>query len=61
VTALKMVPVTESVNIPFVQQFLDDQRVLQPNEIMEDAAAALLAELGRWTEAIGPLRAERAS
>lgn len=61
VTALKMVPVTESVNIPFVQQFLDDQRVLQPNEIMEDAAAALLAELGRWIEAIGPLRAERAS
>src|ERR1700761_4507730 len=47
VTALKMVPMADAVHIPFVQQFLDDQRVLQPNDIMESAAAALLAELAR--------------
>jgi NAD(P)H-dependent FMN reductase len=56
VTGLKMVPMTEAVHIPFVQQFLDDQRVLQPNEIMEDSATALLDELARWTGALAQLR-----
>ena len=59
VSALKMVTMADSVNIPFVQQFLDEQRVLQPNEIMESAATALLDELARWTSAVGPLRAPR--
>ena len=53
VSALKMVPMAEAVNIPFVPQFLDEHRVLQPNQIMEDAATALLAELARWT---GPMQ-----
>lgn len=61
VTALKMVPVTEAVNIPFVQQFLDDQRVLVPNEIMQDAAGAMLAELARWAGTMAVLRQPRAS
>jgi hypothetical protein len=55
--ALKMVPMTDAVNIPFVQQFLDEQRVLQPSDIMESAAAALIAELARWTSAMQSLRA----
>jgi NAD(P)H-dependent FMN reductase len=59
VSALKMVPMADSVNIPFVQQFLDEQRVLQPNDIMESAATALLDELARWTSVVGPLRAPR--
>ena len=56
VSALKMVPMTDAVNIPFVQQFLDDQRVLQPNDIMESAATAMLGELVRWTTAMRSLR-----
>ena len=56
VSALKMVPMTDAVNIPFVQQFLDDQRVLQPNDIMESAATAMLSELTRWTTAMRSLR-----
>ncbi len=56
VSALKMVPMTEAVNIPFVQQFLDEDRVLQPNDIMESAATALLAELARWHGAMRALR-----
>ena len=59
VSALKMVPMADSVNIPFVQQFLDEERVLQPNDIMESAATALLDELARWTSVVGPLRAPR--
>jgi NAD(P)H-dependent FMN reductase len=57
VSALKMVPVTDAVNIPFVQQFLDENRVLQPNDVMEGAATAMLDELARWTEATSSLRA----
>jgi NAD(P)H-dependent FMN reductase len=56
VSGLKMVPMTEAVHIPFVQQFLDDKRVLEPNEIMEDSAAALLGELAKWTSAMAELR-----
>jgi NAD(P)H-dependent FMN reductase len=56
ISALKMVPMNEAVHIPFVQQFLDDQRVLQPNDVMEAAATALLDELARWTSAVSPLR-----
>ena len=56
VTTLKMVPVFDSVNIPFVQQFLDSEQRLAPNEIMESAATAMLDELARWTPALQSLR-----
>src|SRR6266481_5648044 len=39
-TTLKITPVFEAVNIPFVQQFLDSGRTLQPNEVMTEAATA---------------------
>jgi NAD(P)H-dependent FMN reductase len=55
-SALKVVPVTEAVNIPFVQEKLDENGRLKPNEIMEGAATAMLNELVRWEHAIGPLR-----
>ncbi len=55
-TALRIVPVTDSVNIPFVAQFLDEDRRLKPNEIMEQAATAMLDELVRWTESLRSLR-----
>jgi NAD(P)H-dependent FMN reductase len=56
-SALKIVPVTDSVNIPFVGEKLDEDGRLKPNEIMEAAAAAMLDELARWTQALRPLRA----
>ena len=56
VTALKMVPVFEAVNIPFVTQFLDEQKRLQPNEILTLAAQSMLDELARWTAALQTLR-----
>jgi NAD(P)H-dependent FMN reductase len=56
VTALKMVPVFDAVNIPFVQQFLDSDRRLVPNEIMESAVIAMLDELLRWTASLQALR-----
>lgn len=55
VTTLKMVPVPEAVSIPFVQQFLADG-VLHPNDVMEQAATAMLDELLALTGALEPLR-----
>jgi NAD(P)H-dependent FMN reductase len=56
-SALKIVPVTDSVNIPFVREKIDEDGRLKPNEIMEDAATAMLDELARWSQALAPLRA----
>jgi NAD(P)H-dependent FMN reductase len=54
VTALRMVPVVDSVNIPFVQQFLAPDGTVAPNQIMLDAAAAMLDELLRVTRLLRP-------
>ncbi|MGH3195348.1 MAG: NADPH-dependent FMN reductase [Streptosporangiaceae bacterium] len=55
-SALKIVPVLDSVNIPFIREKLDEDGRLKPNEIMEQAAAAMLDELARWAGALRPLR-----
>ncbi len=56
-SALKMIPVVDSVNIPFIKEKLDEDGRLKPNEIMETAATAMLDELARYAEALRPLRA----
>src|SRR6478672_6151814 len=60
VTALKLLPITEAVNIPFVAQFLEDGAIVA-NDVMEQAAVAMLDELVRVEAALRPLRAEQAS
>jgi len=56
VTALRMLPVYDSVNIPFHAQLLDSDGVLRPNEVMEQAAGTMLDELVRTEAALRPLR-----
>jgi NAD(P)H-dependent FMN reductase len=56
-TTLKIVPVFEAVNIPFVREFLDEDGRFKPNEAMEASATAMLDELLRWTGSLRPLRA----
>jgi NAD(P)H-dependent FMN reductase len=53
---LRLFPLFEAVNIPFTAQFIDDEGVLRPNEIMEQAATAMLDELLRVEAALRPLR-----
>jgi NAD(P)H-dependent FMN reductase len=55
-SGVRLVPLTDSVNIPFVREKLDEEGRLKPNEIMEQAAAAMLDELARYAEALRPLR-----
>jgi NAD(P)H-dependent FMN reductase len=54
---LKVTPVVEAVNIPFVHQFLDDEDQFRPNAVLEQAADAMLDELLRVESALRPLRA----
>jgi NAD(P)H-dependent FMN reductase len=55
-SALKIVPIAEAVNIPFVHQHVDESGRFKPTEIMEDSATAMLTELLRWEQALRPLR-----
>lgn len=56
VTSLQMLSLTPAVNIPFVVNFLDEQKVLQPNDAMNAGAEALLDELARVVPAMRSLR-----
>jgi NAD(P)H-dependent FMN reductase len=56
VTTLKMTPLSEAVSIPFVHSMIDEDDQLQPNDIMEAAAKAMLDELCRVSDALQPLR-----
>ena len=54
VTALKMIPVAESVNLPFFGQFIDESGTVRPNDVMTRSADAMLDELARITALIRP-------
>jgi NAD(P)H-dependent FMN reductase len=55
-SALRMMVVTDAVNIPFVRNQLDEDGRFKPSELVEASATAMLDELLRWTEALRPLR-----
>jgi hypothetical protein len=51
-----MLPVFEAVSIPFHPQFIGEDGRVQANDIMEQAAGAMLDELVRVEGALRPLR-----
>jgi len=57
-TALKIMPVPEAVNIPFVFQHLDEDKRFKSTELIDASAVAMLDELQRWTESLATLRAK---
>lgn len=56
VTAFKMMPMLEAVNIPFFAQLLENG-VFKSNETHDKAVPVMLDELLRWSEAMKVLRA----
>ncbi len=54
-TTLKMTPLFEAVSIPFVASFMEDGKFV-PNDVLEQGAESMLAELGRMEEALRGLR-----
>jgi NAD(P)H-dependent FMN reductase len=57
ITTLKMTPLVESVPIPFVNQFFDDEDHFTPSDSIETAFTTMLNELVRVESALRPLRA----
>jgi NAD(P)H-dependent FMN reductase len=56
-TSLKVMPMVESVAIPFFAQHIDkDTGAFSPGEVQEKAAVMMLDELFKWTTALKPLR-----
>jgi NAD(P)H-dependent FMN reductase len=55
-SAVRVAPVMDAVNIPFVRNLLDEDGRFKPNELLEASATAMLDEVLRWTEALRPLR-----
>ncbi len=56
VTTLKMVPVTESVNIPFFAKYIDDLEKFNGDETLQKSAGDMLNELAKWAAALKPMR-----
>jgi NAD(P)H-dependent FMN reductase len=54
--SLRITPMMDAVNIPFVRERLDENGRLKPSEEMEAAATVMLDELARWAQALRPLR-----
>ena len=56
VTALKMMPLMEAVNVPFFTKFIDEQNKFNADDIVQKSAEAMLKELLKWTEALQQIR-----
>ena len=57
VTALKMMPMTEAVHLPFFMKSFAPDGTFAPDETHARAATTMLDELLRWTNAMTVLRA----
>lgn len=54
--SMKVVTVSEAVNLPFFTQFINDDEQFVPNEVAEKAAATMFKELLRWTKGMKAIR-----
>ncbi|MDQ6756702.1 MAG: NAD(P)H-dependent oxidoreductase [Bacteroidota bacterium] len=55
VTALKMMPLAEAVNVPFFTKYIDEQNKFTADETIQKSAEGMLKELLKWTEALKPM------
>ncbi len=55
VTAVKLYPLIEQVNIPFYQQFIEDGEI-HANDVMESAVVGMLDQIVALEAALRPLR-----
>ncbi len=60
-TAVKIMPIPEAVQIPFFSQLMDPNGAFRGSESLEKSASTMLDELYRWAEALSGLRPTRAT
>ena len=58
VQALRMTPVVEAITIPFPAPFFDSEGVFVPNDLIEQSAGALVAELAVQADLLSARRAK---
>lgn len=58
VTSMKMVPIVESVTLPFAAKLVADEK-FAATEAHDKSAEVMLEELLRWAEALAPMRAPK--
>ncbi len=56
VTTLKMMPLPESIALPFFTKHIDENGVFKGDEQLDKSASALLKELESWTGALKTIR-----
>ena len=56
-TALKMMPLLESVMVSLFTKSIDEKGVFTANELQESHAQLMLDALVRWHKALAPMRA----
>ncbi|HEY0579427.1 MAG TPA: NAD(P)H-dependent oxidoreductase [Candidatus Nitrosocosmicus sp.] len=56
VTALNMVPIVESLSIPFFTKFINNEGEFNPEDIVIKSAHVMFTELARWSEALKTMR-----
>ncbi|MFN8343847.1 MAG: NAD(P)H-dependent oxidoreductase [Spirosomataceae bacterium] len=59
VSALHMLPITESVSIPFFSKFINDEETFVPEENVVKSAQSVLGHLERYCEASKVLRGNK--
>lgn len=56
-TALRVMPIPEAVNIPFFARYVSDETgAFDPGEVQAKSAVAMLDELHRWAGALAAMR-----
>jgi len=56
VTALKMMPLMEAVNIPFFSKHLNTEGIFIPDDVLHKSLETMLHELVKWSEALQTIR-----
>lgn len=56
ITALKMMPLAESVNIPFFTKFINEDEKFVSDDHLNASAKGMITELIRWSDAMKHLR-----
>jgi len=56
VTALKMMPLQEGLNIPFFTKYINEDEKFVSDETLERSAHTMIRELIRWSDAMKELR-----
>lgn len=58
VTAQKMMPIAEAVNIPFFTKHIDDHGNFSGDDVLNKSAEDMLNELLKWADSLKPMRSK---